>query len=624
MKNTTKNNILFEINDPADIKSLNIAELEQLADELRQYIIDIVSETGGHLAPSLGTVELTIALLHVYDLPYDKIIWDVGHQAYPFKVLTGRREKLKTIRQYGGISGFPKRSESEYDVVGVGHASTSISAALGIAVAESLLELNNRIVTIIGDGALTGGLAWEGMNNVGTLKKPLLVILNDNEMSISKNVGSIPKYLNRIVTTPFYNKIKDDLWGMTENRRLARSFLRTIKETLKKLFEKKVMFDELGLRYIGPINGHSIEDLIHQFKRVKNRKEPILLHVLTKKGKGLKVAEDNPSKYHGISGNGNAKKANVSTVSYTHVFGKSIMELAEQHDDVCAITAAMTDGTGLTEFAKTFKDRFFDVGIAEAHAVTFASGLAIGGMRPIVAIYSSFMQRAVDSVVHDVALQNLPVIFCLDRAGLVGKDGATHHGVFDLAFLNMLPNSIICAPKDGNELRSLLHFAYSVNDKPIFIRYPRANTEHFDPEKEMILPQLGSWEILKKGEHIAILAFGAMVDPAIELITMLKENQINATLVNTRFLKPYDEKMLDTVAHDHKMLITIEEACPRGGLRDTVLHHFQDRELSPKILSFTLPDHFITHGERHELMKDIQLTPQDMLKNILQELKNNT
>ena len=624
MRKTTKNNILFEINDPADIKGLNIAELEQLADELRQYIIDIVSETGGHLAPSLGTVELTIALLHVYDLPYDKIIWDVGHQAYPFKVLTGRREELKTIRQYGGISGFPKRSESEYDVVGVGHASTSISAALGIAVAESLLELNNRIVTIIGDGALTGGLAWEGMNNVGTLKKPLLVILNDNEMSISKNVGSIPKYLNRIVTTPFYNKIKDDLWGMTENKRFARSFLRTIKETLKKLFEKKVMFDELGLRYIGPINGHSIEDLIHQFKRVKNRKEPILLHDLTKKGKGLKVAEDNPSKYHGISGNGNAKKANASTVSYTHVFGKSIMELAEQHDDVCAITAAMTDGTGLTEFAKTFKDRFFDVGIAEAHAVTFASGLAIGGMRPIVAIYSSFMQRAVDSVVHDVALQNLPVIFCLDRAGLVGKDGATHHGVFDLAFLNMLPNSIICAPKDGNELRALLHFAYSVNDKPIFIRYPRANTEYFDPKNEISIPQLGSWEILEKGEHIAILAFGAMVDPAIELVTMLKENQINATLVNTRFLKPYDEKMLNTLAREHEMLITIEEACPRGGLRDTVLHHFQDQALSPKILSFSLPDHFVTHGERSELMKDIQLTPQDMLKNILQELKNNT
>ncbi|MCK4530854.1 MAG: 1-deoxy-D-xylulose-5-phosphate synthase [Candidatus Marinimicrobia bacterium] len=617
MQNTKKNKLLQDINSPTDIKHLSIQELQQLADELRQYIIDVVSETGGHLAPSLGTVELTIALLYVYDLPADKIIWDVGHQAYPFKVLTGRREELKTIRQYGGISGFPKRSESEFDVVGVGHASTSISAALGVSVAESLLELNNRVVTIIGDGALTGGLAWEGMNNAGTLKKPMLVILNDNEMSISKNVGSIPKYLNRIVTTPFYNKIKDDLWAKTENRRLLRSFLRRFKETLKILFERRVMFDELGLRYIGPINGHSIPDLIHAFKRVKDRKEPILLHVITKKGKGLKAAEDNPSKYHGISGNGHGKKAESSKVSYTHVFGKSLIELASEHKDIVAITAAMTDGTGLTEFSKQFPKRFFDVGIAEAHAVTFASGLSIGGLRPVVAIYSTFMQRAVDSVIHDIALQNLPVIFCLDRAGLVGADGATHHGVFDLAFLTMLPNSIVCAPKDGKELRNLMQFAYTVKDKAIFIRYPRANTEQFDLNTAIDIPKLGSWEKLETGNNIAILAFGSMVDPAKEVCVELKKKDVSPTLINTRFLKPYDKNMLDMIAKDHEILITIEESCPRGGLRDTVLEHFQNHALSPKIHSFSLPDDFVTHGKREELMEDIHLTVDDITKRIL-------
>lgn len=596
-------------------------QLQQLADELRQYIIEVVSETGGHLAPSLGTVELTVALLYVYDLPNDKIIWDVGHQAYPFKVLTGRRDQLKSIRQYGGISGFPKRSESEYDVVGVGHASTSISAALGVSVAESLRDLNNHIVTVIGDGALTGGLAWEGMNNAGTLKKPLLVILNDNEMSISRNVGSIPKYLNRIVTTPFYNKIKDDLWGMTENREMMRRFLRAVKEAAKALFKRNVMFDELGLRYIGPINGHSLPDLIHHLNRVKKRKEPILLHVLTKKGKGLKEAEENPRKYHGISGNGNGKSKSSQAVSYTDVFGKSMIELAEKHDDVIAITAAMTDGTGLTDYAKAFPKRFFDVGIAEGHAVTFASGLAIGGLRPVVAIYSSFMQRAVDSVMHDVVLQNLPVIFCMDRAGLVGKDGATHHGVFDLAFTGMLPNTVVCAPKDGNELRGLMNLAYDIKDKPVFIRYPRANTKHFDMNSPVKIPKLGSWEILRKGKDMAILALGAMVDPAKEICDLLKAEGFSPTLVNARFLKPYDQDMLDELAKDHTRFITIEEACPKGGLKDTVLEHFQSCDVPPHVLSFALPDAFVTHGERDELMNDVALSVNSIRSKIVDSLE---
>jgi len=591
-------------------------QLQQVADELRQYIIDVVSETGGHLAPSLGTVELTVALLHVYDLPADKIIWDVGHQAYPFKVLTGRREELKTIRQYGGISGFPKRSESEYDVVGVGHASTSISAALGVSVAESLRELNNRVVTIIGDGALTGGLAWEGMNNVGNLKKPMLVILNDNEMSISKNVGSIPKYLSRIVTTPFYNKIKDDIWGMTENREFMRKFLRSAKEAAKALFKRNVMFDELGLRYIGPINGHSLPELIHHLKRVKDRKEPILLHVITRKGRGLKEAEDNPRKYHGISGNGNGKSKKNGVISYTKVFGKSIIELADKHDDIVAITAAMTDGTGLTDYAQKYPKRFFDVGIAEAHAVTFASGLAIGGLRPVVAVYSSFMQRAVDSVMHDVVLQNLPVIFCMDRAGLVGQDGATHHGVFDLAFTGMLPNTVVCAPKDGNELRNMMNMAYEIKDKPVFIRYPRANTEHFDMNAPIIPIKVGSWEKRQKGKDLALLAYGSMVDPADKIYKLLKARGLSPTLVNARFIKPYDKDMLDELAKTHSRFVTIEEACPKGGLKDTVLEHFQSYDVPPRIQSFSLPDAFVTHGDREELFKDIHLTVEEIAENI--------
>ncbi|MFA6618914.1 MAG: 1-deoxy-D-xylulose-5-phosphate synthase [Candidatus Neomarinimicrobiota bacterium] len=610
--------ILESITSPAQIRFLNRRELKQLADELRQYIIEVVSETGGHLAPSLGTVELTIALLHVYDLPQDKIIWDVGHQAYPYKVLTGRREALKSIRQYGGISGFPKRSESEYDTVGAGHASTSISSALGVSVAESLLNLNNHIVAIIGDGALTGGLAWEGMNNVGILKKPILIILNDNEMSISRNVGAIPHYLNRIVTNPFYNKVKDDIWFFTENREHMRNMFKTVKESLKALFKRNGMFDELGLRYIGPVNGHNIDDLVFQLRRIKKRKEPILLHVITKKGKGLKVAEDNPEKYHGIAGNGHSKNCSTEMLSYTHVFSKSIVELAKKHDDVLAITAAMTDGTGLAEFAKLFKNRFFDVGIAEGHAVTFASGLAIGGQRPVVAIYSSFMQRALDSVMHDVALQNLPVIFCIDRAGLVGKDGATHHGVFDLAFLSMLPDVIVCAPKDGNELRTLLNLAYEIKDKPVFIRYPRANTCNFNMDLKIVLPKVGSWEILQKGKKLAIFAIGAMVDPAMEICEKLNKNGIYPTLVNARFIKPYDAELLDELAKDHDTIISIEEAAPRGGLRDTLLQHFQEKTNSPYLHSFSLPDNFITHGERDDLFKDINFTVDEITKKILE------
>ena len=617
MNSNTSYTLLESIATPADLKHLSLSELTRLADELRSYIIEVVSETGGHLAPSLGTVELTVALLHVFDLPDDKIIWDVGHQAYPFKVLTGRREELKSIRHYGGISGFPKRSESKYDVAGAGHASTSISSALGIAVAEDLLNIHNHIIAVIGDGALTGGLAWEGMNNAGNLRKQLLVILNDNEMSISRNVGSIPKYLNRIVTTPFYNKIKDDLWDLTENKKFLRRVLRGFKEAIKTLLAKNVMFDELGLRYMGPVNGHYMPDLVRALKRIKKLNQPILLHVITRKGKGLREAEDNPTKYHGIKGNGCTAKTPCESISYTDVFGKCIIELAEQHPDIIAITAAMADGTGLIEYAKTFPERFFDVGIAEAHAVTFASGLAIGGMRPVVAIYSTFMQRALDSVIHDVVLQKLPVIFCLDRAGLVGEDGPTHHGVYDLSFLSMLPNALVCAPKDGNELRNLMHMAYNIKDMAVFIRYPRSNTRLFNLSEAPDIPRPGSWEILRQGKQIALLAYGSMVEIAEEVCRQLKSKDLSPTLVNARFLKPYDKELLDKLIEEHGLLITLEEAAPRGGLRDTVLQHFQDRTDAPRIHSFSLPDDFVTHGSRDELLRDVHLNVTDIIDNIV-------
>lgn len=621
MKNEKKYQILDSIDSPEDIKKLKLPQLIQLAAELREYIIEVVSETGGHLASSLGTVELTIALLYTYDPPNDKIVWDVGHQAYSYKVLTGRREALKNIRQYGGISGFPKRSESPYDIVGVGHASTSISAGLGISVAESLLELHNRVIAIIGDGALTGGLAWEGMNNTGTLKKQLLVILNDNEMSISKNVGSIPKYLNRIITTPFYNKVKDDLWDLTENRKFLRRILRNLKESAKTLLAKNVMFDELGLRYIGPVNGHSIPDLLRTLKHIKNLDQPILLHILTKKGKGLKEAEENPTKYHGIKGNGCTTRTPCDSISYTEAFGKSMIELAERHENLIAITAAMTDGTGLMEYAKRFPNRFFDVGIAEAHAVTFASGLAIGGLRPVVAVYSTFMQRALDSVIHDVVLQKLPVIFCMDRAGLVGEDGPTHHGVYDISFLSMLPHAVVCAPKDGNELRNMLNMAYGIKDKAIFIRYPRTTTHSFNISEEIDIPEPGSWKILQQGRKIALLAYGSLVEIAEIVCEGLEAKGYKPTLINARFIKPYDGAMLDSLNADHELLITLEEAAPRGGLRDTVLQHFQTKENSPRIHSFSLPDDFVTHGSREELMKEVHLDANHILDSILKLMR---
>ncbi|MEA3500799.1 MAG: 1-deoxy-D-xylulose-5-phosphate synthase [Candidatus Marinimicrobia bacterium] len=621
-----KYKILKKIDTPKDIKKLSIDELQILADELRDYIINVISKTGGHLAPSLGVVELTIALLYVFELPDDKIIWDVGHQTYSYKVLTGRREKLKTIRKYGGISGFLKRSESEYDAFGAGHASTSISSALGISAANDLLNITNKVIAVIGDGALTGGLAWEGFNNIGRLKKQLMVILNDNEMSISRNVGGISRYLNRIVTGSAYNQLRNNVWKFTGRfngeKHYIRSGIKRILASAKKLIVPNIIFDEMGLRYFGPIDGHNIPQLVDAFTKLKKIKTPILVHVLTVKGKGLPEAEADPTKYHGIPG----EKIKVEIPkkkmpTYTEVFGKTIIELAKKDPKVVGITAAMKEGTGLVDFAKKFPKRFFDVGIAEGHAVTFAAGLATNGIKPVVSIYSSFLQRAIDNIIHDVSLQKLPVIFCCDRAGIVGADGPTHHGNFDLSYLSMIPNIVLSAPKDGNELRSLMHLALKSKNKPFFIRYPRDKSVRYDPKNRVAPLKLGSWEYLKKGKKVAIIAIGTMVREAEKALKILSSSNIDATLINARFICPYDKIVLNEVVKDHKNIFTIEEGNPNSGLENLVSRFMQNNESKSKLHSFSIPDEYITHGERSILIKQVELDSENIAKRIIEIVK---
>ncbi|MCD6233419.1 MAG: 1-deoxy-D-xylulose-5-phosphate synthase [Candidatus Marinimicrobia bacterium] len=610
------------VNSPADLKKLNVNELKILAGEVRGFIIENVRKTGGHLAPSLGVVELTIALLYVFDLPGDKIIWDVGHQAYAYKVLTGRRDKLHTLRQYGGISGFLKREESEYDVYGAGHASTSISAALGFSVANELLEQPGRILAVIGDGSLTGGLAYEGLNNLGNMKKQMITILNDNAMSISPNVGAMSKYLNKIVTDPIYNRIRDKIWNLTSKfsmgKFMLRSGLQKLEESLKSLLVPGMLFDELGVRYIGPIDGHDLQALVATFRRLKDIKTPLLVHVITKKGKGLTEAEDDPTTFHGIQGGKVGPKP--KSPSYTQVFGHTAVELAEKEKRVVAITAAMREGTGLVEFYKKFPDRFFDVGIAEAHAVTFAAGLAANGLRPIVAIYSTFLQRALDQVMHDVSLQKLPVIFCLDRAGLVGADGPTHHGVFDLSYISMLPGVFVAAPKDGNELRNLMHSALTVTDRPYVIRYPRDEAVRFDPDIEPELIEPGTWEILQKGKKLALIATGSMVYESELALRMLAGVIPDVTFVNARFVKPMDTAMLKELAESHKILLTVEENVSAGGLGQQI-RAFCNHSGKTRVVNMSLPDAYIPHGKRTELLKHAGLSATDIADTLKELIK---
>ncbi|MFH1852019.1 MAG: 1-deoxy-D-xylulose-5-phosphate synthase [Candidatus Neomarinimicrobiota bacterium] len=602
---------LTRINQPADLKTLSIPELKVLCQELRDYIITVVNETGGHLAPTLGAIELTVAIHYVYDLPKDKIIWDVGHQAYAHKILTGRREQFSTVRQFGGLSGFLKRSESIYDVFGAGHASTSISAALGIAVGRDQNGANFRVAAIIGDGAMTGGLAYEGINNAGSMRKQLLVVLNDNKMSISPNVGALRTYLNRIQTNPLYNRIRDEVWELTGSLPIGkyaiRMGLKKIEESLKNLLVPGILFDELGFRYFGPIDGHDLDELIATLQNIKDIKTPVMLHINTKKGKGLGAAESDPVKYHGVAAN-NGHAPEVSTVpSFQVVFGELVREIAHNRQDTVCITAAMREGTGLAPYAAEFPERYFDVGIAEGHAVTFAAGLATEKIRPIVAIYSTFLQRAYDHIIHDVAIQQLPVIFCLDRAGLAGEDGPTHHGSFDLAFLRTIPGMVIATPRDGNEFRHLLYTALNYSAGPFAIRYPKANALEYNRDGQVELLAVGSWSVEKSGRDVLVLATGPLVHTALAAATDLAKNQIDCEVVNCRFVKPLDRKYLEAAAKRFKKIVTIEEGTSNGGFGDGVTNWLTENNFAGKILRLGIPDQFITHGSRTELLKLIGL-----------------
>lgn len=616
--------LLNKINYPADIKKLSIDDLKKLAKEIRKYTISTVEKTGGHLASTLGAVELTIALHYVYNTPKDKLIWDVGHQGYAHKILTGRKDKLNTIRQYGGLCGFLAPSESEYDAFGAGHASTSISAAFGIASAREIKKEDYKVVAIIGDGAMTGGLAFEGLLNAGSSRKQMLIILNDNTMSISPNVGAMRTYLTKIVTNPLYNRVRDEIWKTTGSlptgKRITRKMLRKLEESLKSLMTLGLLFDEFGFRYFGPIDGNDMNIMVNTLENIKNINTPVLLHIVTKKGKGMHLAESDPVFFHGVApNNGNDKKLaqeKVSVPSFQDAFGEVVCEIGRNRDDTVCITAAMKEGTGLVPYAKEFADRFYDVGIAEGHAVTFAAGMAMQGMRPIVAIYSTFLQRAYDHIIHDVALQNLPVIFCLDRAGLVGEDGATHHGALDIAYSRCIPDLIVSAPKDGNELRNLMYSALNQTTHPFMIRYPRSSSFDFDKKGQAELIPIGNWETVLTGKGVAILAVGSMVKTSLEAAAELAKDNISCEVINCRFIKPMDEKYLRLVIKKFNKIITIEEGVINGGFGDGISGWLTDNSYSGKLKRIGIPNKFITHGRKDLLLKEVGLDKSGIVKKI--------
>ncbi len=601
--------ILQSINSPEDLKRLPSSRLPDVASELRRMIIETCAANGGHLAPSLGVVELTIALHRVFSSPQDKIIWDVGHQAYAHKIMTGRRDRFGTLRTLNGISGFPKRHESVHDAFDVGHSSTSISAATGFAAARDLDGRKSKVVAVIGDGSMTGGIAYEGINHAGHLDKDLIVILNDNEMSIAENVGALSTFLSRTASSEFVHRVKKDVESFLTRLDMGKGMLKIahkMEESLKGLFTPGMLFEAFGFDYIGPIDGHDLPVLIETLESVKTFNDAVLIHVLTKKGKGYPPAEQNPSLFHGVGpfeiATGKVLKGKGGAASYTAVFGSSICKLAAEDERIVAITAAMPDGTGLTGFSKEFPERFFDVGIAEQHGVTFAAGLAAEGRRPVFAVYSSFLQRAYDQVFHDVCLQNLPVTFAIDRGGVVGNDGPTHHGAFDLSYLRHLPNMTLMAPKDENELQHMLATAISCG-KPAAVRYPRGNGYGVPLEQELKPIPLGRAEMLREGSDAAILALGTMVYPAVEAAQQLQEQHgVRLSVVNARFVKPLDEMMILELAQKCGKLITIEENSLQGGFGTAVLELLQDKGISSvKVLRLGYPDLPIPQGEQHEL-----------------------
>jgi 1-deoxy-D-xylulose-5-phosphate synthase len=596
--------LLSQIDSPADIKKLERYQLNQLADELRRFMIYTISKTGGHLASSLGTVELTLALHYVFNAPEDQLVWDVGHQAYGHKILTGRRDQFHTLRQYEGISGFPRREESVYDAFNVAHASTSISAALGMAVARDLARKNFHVVAIIGDGGLTGGIALEGINQAGHLQKKLLIILNDNEMSISPNVGAIAGYLNRIVTGQVYKRFKKEVEKMLMlvpriGPRLVK-IARDMVDAMKTFMVPGLLFHELGFDYVGPIDGHNIDTLVDSLQKVKDSLAPTLLHVVTKKGKGWAVAESAPIKYHGPTAYDPATGIFCPTPpappSYTSVFGKTMIRLAQQDPKIIAVTAAMLEGTGLVQFNKEFPERCFDVGIAEQHAVTFAAGMATQGLKPVAAIYSTFLQRAYDQVIHDVCLTDLPLTFAIDRAGVVGADGPTHNGLYDLAYLRAVPNMIVMAPKDENELQHMIYTAIET-PHPTAVRYPRGNGIGVRLDEQFQMLEIGKAETLREGEDGAILALGSLVHPSLKAAEKLAKDGISTSVVNARFAKPLDEELITCLASEQPFLVTVEEAALMGGFGSAIMELLEEKNIQRcKILRIGVSDKLIPHG----------------------------
>ncbi len=604
--------LLEAINSPQDLKKLSPGQLPALAEEVRAFLLDTVSSTGGHLGSNLGTVELSIALHYCFNSPVDNIIWDVGHQAYTHKILTGRRERFHTQRQYKGISGFPKRSESEHDAFGVGHASTSISAGLGMAAAADLAGKRNHSIAIIGDGSLTGGMAFEALNQAGHLKKNMIVILNDNEMSISKNVGAFSAFISRKMTGRYFRDLKKEMQGLIENipaiGKDVLHFARRAENSLKGFLTPGSLFEALGFDYLGPLDGHDLPQLIEVFNNINELDGPLLVHIMTTKGKGYKPAEDTPDKYHGVgvfdvaTGKGAPKAA---AKSYTDVFGETLIALAEQDPKIVAITAAMPDGTGLNKFAERFPQRFFDVGIAEQHAMTFAAGLAADGFKPVTAIYSSFVQRAYDQVFHDICLQKLPVTIAMDRAGLVGDDGPTHHGVFDISYLRHLPGLTMMAPKDENELRHMLKTAIYAGS-PVALRYPRGAGYGVEPDAEITALEIGKGELLKDGTDLCIVAFGSTVYPAMEAADALSVKGFSVGVINARFVKPLDAELIMSVANKTGRIITVEENALQGGFGSAVLELLYDNGLQQvKIKRLGIPDRYIEHGSQAQLRKDV-------------------
>jgi len=630
MAEEEKYKVLSKVNYPEDIKNLDVPQLKILCSDIREYLIDTISEIGGHFGGGLGAVELTVAIHKVFDTPKDLVVWDTGHQAYPHKILTGRKEALKRIRKLNGISGFLKRSESEYDTFGAGHASTSISAALGMAFARDIRKNDKKIIAVIGDGAMTGGMAYEAMNNSGILKSNLIVVLNDNNMSIAPNVWQISNYFTEMIAHPDYNKFKGQIWDLTGKLdhfgdRLRKIAIR-LESGIKAVVTPGMLFEALGFRYFGPVNGHNLHQLIKIFEQVKNLNGPILVHAITQKGKGYEPAEGDEQKLHASNPfdklTGKVYKKADGPPSYTKIFGNALKEIVRENPSVVGITGAMPDGTGLDILQKSFPGNYIDVGIAEEHAITFAAGLATQGVIPVVAIYSTFLQRGFDQIIHDVGIQKLHVVFVLDRAGLVGADGPTHHGTFDLTYLRLVPGMVIMAPKDESELRDMLFTAINYKEGPIALRYPRGSALGVKLKEGFDEIEIGKSECIQNGNDVALLAVGSMVDYSIKASELLLEEGIHPEIINMRFIKPLDTKMLDDISNRHNKIVTLEESTLVGGFGSGILEYFNEKNYKNDILRIGLPDRFINHGSQSELHHQLEIDPEGIAKRVKAFCKN--